>query len=218
MLVFTGIFLLITFDFKIKLKMSRYLIVVFKYLTIFIGMGIFNGCSSNNEDDVLEYQNIYKSLNDNQSRISFKIDDNDFYKSESIFKGHLEMLTGSFTMSYFDQFDSNVMIHFGGQNWNTARPIKSSIKLDNGYSSNVMFGKIINKEEKVGAGYLMYEGLITFKVFTKEKIIIVINGKARKYPKTDEGSPSFDVKASIVCKNPNFDVVDINTKESFYGQ
>ena len=199
--------------------MSKYLMIFSKYLTIFIGMGIFNGCSSNNEEDeALQYQTIYNSLNNNQSKFIFKIDGNDFYQSESIFAGHLEMLTGSFTMSYFDQFDSNVMIHFGGQKWNTARPIKSPIKLDNGYSSNVMFGKITNKEEKVGAGYLMYEGLITFKVFTKEKIIIVINGKARKYPKTDEASPSFDVKATIICKNPSFDVVDINGKESFYGQ
>ena len=199
--------------------MSKYLIIFSKYLTVFIGVGIFNGCSSNNEEEeALQYQTIYNSLNNNQSKFIFKIDGNDFYQSESIFKGHLEMLTGSFTMSYFDQFDSNVMIHFGGQKWNTARPIKSSIKLDNGYSSNVMFGKIINKEEKVGAGYLMYEGLITFKVFTKEKIIIVINGKARKYPKIDEQSPSFDVKATLVCKSPSFDVVDIDGKESFYGQ
>ena len=199
--------------------MSKYLIIFSKYLTIFIGMGIFNGCSSNNEEDeALQYQTIYNSLNNNQSKFIFKIDGNDFYQSESIFKGHLEMLTGSFTMSYFDQFDSNVMIHFGGQKWNTARPIKAPIKLDNGYSSNVMFGKITNKEEKVGAGYLMYDGLITFKVFTREKIIVIINGKARKYPKIDEQSPSFDVKATLVCKNPSFDVVDIEGKESFYGQ
>lgn len=199
--------------------MSKSLIIFFKYLIIFIGVSVFNGCSSNNEEDeALQYQTIYNSLNNNQSKFIFKIDGNDFYQTESIFKGHLEMLTGSFTINYFDQFNSNVMVHFGGQKWNTARPIKSPVKLDNGYSSNVMFGKIINKDEKIGVGYLMYDGLITFKVFTKEKIIIIINGKARKYPKVDEESPSFDVKATLICKNPSFDVVDIDGKESFYGQ
>lgn len=181
-------------------------------------ISIFNSCSSNNKEEDKQYQTIYQSLKDGQSKFIFKMDGNDFYKTESIFTGHLEMLEGSFTMSYFDQFDSNVMIHFGGQKWYEGRPIKATIKLDNGYSSNVMFGRIVNKAEKLGAGYLMIEGLITFKVFTKEKFVIVIEGKAKKYPKVEVSDPSYEVKAIIVSKNPKFDVVDIDGKKSFYGQ
>lgn len=190
-----------------------------KYLMLLSIIGIFNNCSSNTkEEDDKQYQTIYQSLKDNQTKFVVKLDGNDFYSSESIFTGHLEMLLGSFTMSYFDQFDSNVMIHFGGQKWYEARPINSPIKLDNGFSSNVMLGKIINKEEKLGAGYLMSEGIITFKVFTKEKFVIVIEGKAKKYPKVTASDPSYEVKAIIVSKNPKFDVVDIDGKKSFYGQ
>lgn len=219
MLVFTSIFLLVTFDFKIIKVMRKYLNFSLKYLILVSIVGIFNSCSSNNkEEDDKQYQTIYQSLKDNQSKFVFKMDGNDFYKAESIFTGHLEMLEGSFTMSYFDQFDSNVMIHFGGQKWYEGRPITTSIKLDNGYSSNVMFGQIINKDEKLGAGYLMTEGTITFKVFTKEKFVIVIEGKAKKYPKVETTDPSFNVKAMIVSKNPKFDVVDIDAKKSFYGQ
>ena len=198
--------------------MSKCLDFSLKYLIMLIIVGVFNSCSSNNKEEDKQYQTIYQSLKDGQSKFIFKMDGNDFYKTESIFTGHLEMLEGSFTMSYFDQFDSNVMIHFGGQKWYEGRPIKATIKLDNGYSSNVMFGRITNKAEKLGAGYLMSEGLITFKVFTKEKFVVVIEGKAKKYPKVEVSDPSFEVKATIVCKNPKFDVVDIDGKKSFYGQ
>lgn len=199
--------------------MRKNFIFSLKYLLIVIGISVLNGCSSQSkEEDNKQYQTIYQSLKDNQTKFVIKLDGNDFYSSESIFSGHLEMLLGSFTMSYFDQFDSNVMVHFGGQNWFKGRPISSSIKLDNGYSSNVMFGKITNKEEKLGAGYLMSEGTITFKVFTKEKFVIVIEGKAKKYPKVEPSDTTYDVKAIIVSKNPKFDVVDIDGKKSFYGQ
>ena len=198
--------------------MSKCLDFSLKYLIMLIIVGVFNSCSSNNKEEDKQYQTIYQSLKDGQSKFIFKMDGNDFYKTESIFTGHLEMLEGSFTMSYFDQFDSNVIIHFGGQKWYEGRPIKATIKLDNGYSSNVMFGRITNKAEKLGAGYLMSEGLITFKVFTKEKFVVVIEGKAKKYPKVEVSDPSFEVKATIVCKNPKFDVVDIDGKKSFYGQ
>ena len=198
--------------------MSKCLNFSLKYLLILSIISIFNSCSSNNKEEDKQYQTIYQSLKDGQSKFIFKMDGNDFYKTESIFTGHLEMLEGSFTMSYFDQFDSNVMIHFGGQKWYEGRPIKATIKLDNGYSSNVMFGRIVNKAEKLGAGYLMIEGLITFKVFTKEKFVIVIEGKAKKYPKVEVSDPSYEVKAIIVSKNPKFDVVDIDGKKSFYGQ
>ena len=199
--------------------MSKYIKFSLKYFIMLSIISVFSRCSLNNkEQEDKEYQTIYQSLKDNQTKFVVKLDGNDFYSSESIFSGHLEMLLGSFTMSYFDQFDSNVMIHFGSQKWYEARPIRVAIKLDNGFSSNVMLGKIINKEEKLGAGYLMSEGSITFKTFTKEKFVIVIEGKAKKYPKTEVSDPSYEVKAVIVSKNPKFDVVDIDGKKSFYGQ
>lgn len=199
--------------------MTKCLNFSLKYLIMLSIIGISNSCSSSNkEEEDKQYQTIYQSLKDNQTKFVVKLNGNDFYNPESIFTGHLEMLEGSFTMSYFDQFESNVMIHFGGQKWYEGRPITAPIKLDNGYSSNVMVGKIIDKSKKLGAGYLMSEGKLTFKVFTKEKFVIVIEGKAKKYPKVETTDPSFDIKATIVSKNPKFDVVDIDGKKSFYGQ
>lgn len=192
-----------------------------KYLIIVFVISIFNACSSSNEtksEDLKEYQTIYQSLKNNQSKFDIELNGKKFFTSESIFTGHLEIVHNSFTINFSDQYESNMMIHFGGYEWYKEHPVKVPIKLDNSYSSNVMIGRIKNKEEHLGEGYLMSEGLITIKAITKAKIFMLIEGKAKKYPKVDEASPSYDVKGIIVCKNPNIDYLAIDENAAFYGQ
>ena len=189
-----------------------------RYLLVFLVMGIFNACSSTKKEEEPMYQTIYQSLKDNQSKFVFKLDGSDFYNAQSIFTGHLEIVHNSFTINFSDQFDSNVMIHFGGYEWYKEHPVIVPIKLDNSYSSNVMIGRIRDKEKQLGDGYLMSEGTITIKTLTKEKIVIEIEGKAKKYPKVDATSPSFNVKGIVVCKNPTIDFLSIDEKAAFYGQ
>lgn len=198
--------------------MIKYPHLLVKYLLAFLIMGIFNACSSTKKEDEQMYQTIYQSLKDNQSKFVFKLNGSEFYNAESIFNGHLEIVHNSFTINFSDQFDSNVMIHFGGYEWYKEHPVVVPIKLDNSYSSNVMIGRIKDKEKQLGDGYLMSEGTITIKTLTKEKIVIEIVGKAKKYPKVDAESPSFDVKGVVVCKNPNIDFLSIDEKAAFYGQ
>lgn len=197
--------------------MIKHLFLSVKCLLVFITMGIFNACSSNKEDEQM-YQTIYQSLKDNQSKFVFKLNGSDFYNAESIFNGHLEIVHNSFTINFSDQFDSNVMIHFGGYEWYKQHPVVVPIKLDNSYSSNIMIGRIRDKVKQLGDGYLMSEGTITIKTLTKEKIVIEIVGKAKKYPKVDAASPSFDVKGVVVSKNPTIDFLSIDEKAAFYSQ
>jgi len=198
--------------------MIKYFNFSVKSLVVFFILGVFNACSSTKKEDEQMYQTIYQSLKDNQSKFVFKLDGKDFYNSKSIFTGSLEIVHNSFSINYSDQFDSNVMIHFGGYEWYKEHPVIVPIKLDNGYLSNVMIGRIKDKAKKLGDGYLMSEGSITFRTLTKAKIIIEIVGKAKKYPKVDAESPSFDVKGFIVCKNPEIKYADIDEKATFYGQ
>ncbi len=198
--------------------MIKHLSLSVKYLSAFLVLGVFNACSSSNKEDDQMYQTIYQSLKDNQSKFVFKLDGSDFYNAESVFNGHLEIVHNSFTINFSDQFDSNVMIHFGGYEWYKEHPVVVPIKLDNSYSSNVMIGRIRDKEKQLGDGYLMSEGTITIKTLTKEKIVIEIVGKAKKYPKVDATDPSFGVKGTVVCKNPNIDFLSIDEKAAFYGQ
>lgn len=194
----------------------KYLSCSLKYVTFLILMISFLSCSSSEEEEAKMHQTILQSLKDNQSKFNIKLNGDDFYKQESIFNGHLEILEKTFTISYFDQFESNVMIHFGGNKWYAGRPIKIPVKLESGYSSNVMIGRMKDKEKRLGEGYLMAEGFLTFKCFTKEKIIMTLEGKAKKYPKVDAASPSFDVKGTIVIKNPKINFLSVDEKAAFY--
>ncbi len=196
---------------KAKYKMIKYLKLSLNYFFVLIAFGLLNACSTDKHE-----QEVYESLKNNQSKFIFKVDGKDFYPTESIFEGHLEIVEKSFTISYFDQFDSNVMIHFGGPKWYSDRPIRVPIKLINNYTSTLMFGKIKDKEKRLGEGYLMAEGYITFKTLTKDKIILKVEGKAKKYPNVNKEDKDYDVQAIIICKKPKIDFLEINEKEAFY--
>lgn len=187
-----------------------------RYLLSILFVALFLGCKSETPDK--EDENIFKNLKDNQAKFMFKLDGEDFYKTESIFDGHLELYPTTFSLGSFDQFESNVMIHFGGNDIFKSRPMKIPLRIENGHTSQVMFGRIRDKKNNLGDGYLMSEGFITFKTFSKEKIVMSIEGKAKKYPKTYPSDKSYDVSALIVCKKPVIGYIDIDEKSAFYGQ
>ena len=175
---------------------------------------LFLGCKSeipNDEDEV-----ILKKLKDNEAKFIFKLDGNDFYKTESIFDGNLQLYPTTFALASFDQFDSNVMIHLSGNDIFKYKPIKIPLNIENGHTSPVMFGRMKDKQNNLGEGYLMSEGFITFKALSRERIIMKIEGKAKKYPRTKDTDPSFEVSALIVCKKPKVGYADIDEKKTFY--
>lgn len=187
------------------------------WLCYFLGIftiALFVGCTdevSDNQDEV-----IYQSLKENQSKFLLKLDGEYFYKTESIFDGNLQLYPTTFALTSFDQFDSNVMIHFNGKDIYKDRPMRIPMSIEKGNTSTLMFGRMKDKQNNLGEGYLMSEGFITFKAFSKEKIIMKIEGKAKKYPKTKDTDPSFEVSALFVCKKPEVGYIDIDEKKVFY--
>jgi len=194
-------------------RMIQYFKLSFNSLLVLFIFCFVSACSTDRHE-----QEIYNSLKDNQSKFIFKVEGKDFYRPESIFSGHLEIVEKSFTINFFDQFDSNVMIHFGGDKWYANRPIRVPLKLINNYSSTIMFGRIKDKAKRLGIGYLMSDGFLSITALSKEKIIIKIEGKAKKYPEVDEDDPEYDVQAFLVCKKPNIDFLDVNEKEAFFSK
>jgi hypothetical protein len=82
---------------------------------------LVSGCTIS---DKFKADEVYNQLKDDQAKIILKVKGSNFYKQESIFHGHLEIVEKSFTINYFDQFDSNVMIHFGADKWYEEKPLK----------------------------------------------------------------------------------------------
>ena len=200
-------------NFKTFVKMNKSSIYLKCFLLIIV-IGLSSGCSSDVDND--QDEQIFNTLKDNQAKFIFKLDGKDFYKSENIFDSHLELYKTTFSLGCFDQFESNVLIHFFGPNIYSGRPIKVPIILENDHTSTIMFGKIKDKAQNLGEGYLMSEGFITFKALSREKVVMKIEGKAKKYPKTKETDPTFEVSALFVCKKPEMGYIDIDEKKVFY--
>jgi len=174
---------------------------------------LVSGCTIS---DKFKVDEVYNQLKDDQAKIILHIKGSNFYKEESIFHGHLEIVEKSFTINYFDQFDSNVMIHFGADKWYEEKPIKAPIRMFNSSTSTVMFGKIKDKAKRKGEGYLMSQGLLTFKSLNKDKIVIEVVGKAKKYPNVGETDPAFEVEGIIVCKKTKIAFLDVNEANTLY--
>ena len=193
--------------------MNKLFIFLKIYLFVII-LGLFSGCSPDVDND--QDEQILSTLKDNQAKFIFKLDGNNFYKSESIFDSHLELYKTTLSLGCFDQFESNVLVHFYGPNIYSGRPMKIPIILESDHTSTIMFGRIKDKAQNLGEGYLMSEGFITFKAFSREKVIMKIEGKAKKYPKTKDNDPTFEVSALYVCKKPEVGYIDIDEKKTFY--
>ena len=193
--------------------MNKWSVYLKCYLFVMV-IGLSSGCSSEVDND--QDEQIFNTLKDNQAKFILKLNGNDFYKSESVFDSHLELYKTTFSLGCFDQFESNVLIHFYGPNIYGGRPMKIPIILENDHTSTIMFGRMKDKQNNLGEGYLMSEGFITFKAFSREKMVMKIQGKAKKYPKTKETDPSFEVSALFVCKKPEIGYVDIDEKKVFY--
>lgn len=179
-------------------------------------IGIFLLVSGCTISDKYKADEVYNQLKDDQAKIILKVKGTNFYKEESIFHGHLEIVENSFTINYFDQFDSNVMVHFGGNDLFVEKPLKIPVRMFNSYTSTVMFGKIKDKAHRRGEGYLMSQGLLTFKSLNKDKIVIEVVGKAKKYPNVGETDLAFEVEGIIVCKKPKIALLNIKDEKSLY--
>lgn len=162
---------------------------------------VYSSCEK--ESDSSE---IWANLKDNQTAVKLEIDGTEFYKTDEVFNGHLEIKESYFVMNYFSNYESNFILNFSDKNWLKTKEVHGQIM--GAAASNFMFGKVIDKEKNMGAGYLLYDGKILVKEISKSKLVFLIEGKAKKYPKVNETDEDFALKALIVSKNPKIDELD----------
>lgn len=150
----------------------------------------------------VDVENVYNSLEDGQSKVIIKIDTSNFYKVDAIFKGQYQLTDKVFNLNIMDQYGSNLMGHGYEENWAKKNPPKFKGILVGNYASTLMIGKVVDKKKNIGAGYLMSDGYIKFKDLSKEKIVIEINGKLKKYPNVGPEDSTYTVSGYIISKNP----------------
>lgn len=182
-----------------------------KNILIILICSAFFACDSGvNTDEVL------KSLKSGEGKILIKIDGKEYYPKESIFKGELTVLEGFFRTSLFDQFESNVVIAFGGDKWYANKPIKKQVFIDNQVAASVMIGKLINKEKQLGEGFLMTEGEITVMSLSEEKFVMRFDGKLGKYDVQREPEKWNIVEGWIIIKNPKITLQGLKSEEVYF--
>ncbi|MCU0323660.1 MAG: hypothetical protein MUF45_00195 [Spirosomaceae bacterium] len=167
-------------------------------------------------DSSVNTEAVLASLKEREGKILIKIDGKEYYPKSSIFKGELTVLDGFFRTSLFDQFESNVVIAFGGEKWYETKPIKKQVFIDNQVAASVMIGKLINKEKQLGEGFLMTEGEITVMSISEEKFIMRFEGKLGKFDVQREPEKWNVVEGWVIIKKPSIVLQGLKTEQVYF--
>lgn len=143
------------------------------------------------------------SLKSNQAIADLYINNKQFYADDNIFSGNGSSDPLGLKISLKDQFFGNIIISLEGENWQKKMPI--AVKFRDGVSSSAfsgsfLVGKLIDKENQKGEGYMFYEGSIDITEFSSDRFVLTVNGKVKK-PFGDENL--YPIEGNIIWKKPN---------------
>ncbi len=168
-----------------------------KYLYFFSLILLFASCRPKLIDTEFE------KMEEGQTKFLLTINGETFYETDAVFDGNLAVKENYFNMNFLNQHDGNFILNFGDvKNWYDSKTIEG--KLYGSAASNLMIGKVIDKKENKGVGYLMSNGKIIPITISKDKIIFRIEGKLKKYPNVREDDKDFICEGYIISKKPKF--------------
>lgn len=159
---------------------------------------------------------IYASLKPHQAKVLIQFDGTDFYRPESIFTGQVDVYDTFLRLNLSDQFESNIIVSFSGENWYKQKPIKRPIFLDNQVAGSVMIGRLTDKVNRRGEGYLMTDGTISVDALSDDKVVLRLTGKVGKYAFQRIPTKWNTVQGLIVMKNPSLRLRDITRQDVFF--
>ncbi len=178
-------------------------------------LAFFVSCSSPEKNNDKLVDEIYNSLKDGQTKAIIKIDGKEFYPKESVFSSDIIADKTFFRANLFDQFESNLIISFGTERWHATKPYTLRLQETQTIEGSLMIGKILDKEKRTGEGYLMTEGEMTLEAFSKDKCVVIVNGKVGKFEAQSTPEKWLTVEAIIVSKKPKTKLVNL-TEDGLY--
>ncbi len=159
---------------------------------------------------------LYASLKPGQARVQIQLDGANFYPAESQFSGQVDVYDTYMRLNLFDQFDSNIIVAFSGSDWYKEKPIRRQVFLDNQVAGSVMIGRLIDKANRRGEGYLMTDGTITVESLSDNKLVMRLTGKAGKYEFQRIPTKWITVQGLIVIRNPSLRLQHVTRKDVFF--
>ena len=158
---------------------------------------------------------LFQTLKENEAKIVMSIDGKEFYPKESVFLGQALMSDNMMNITLTDQFEGKTIINLGGEKWFASKPITKAITANGPVETSIKMGKIIDKTQMIGEGYMMAEGEITATEFTKDKIVFRIKGKVGKYSDFQQPDKYIPAEGFIVYRKPAVSLGNITEKEVF---
>ncbi|WP_026628610.1 hypothetical protein [Dyadobacter alkalitolerans] len=149
-----------------------------------------------------EEEKMIGALSDNQAKASINIGTKRFYSVQSLFEGAVQFDKEKFNLNISDPMESRIIIGFHKASWYTQLPFTFRVNNENRYDARVMIGKIIDRKERIGEGYVMHEGEITISELSEGKLVMRLNGKCGRYNDIDT-TDLLDLEGLIVFKKPN---------------
>jgi hypothetical protein len=159
---------------------------------------------------------IYNGLKPNQAKAIIQIDGIDFYSPESIFSGKVDVSETFFRTNLTDQFESNIIVSFSGDNWYQQKPIKRQVFMDNQVVGSVMIGKLTDKINRRGEGYLMTEGDIAVETISDDRLVLRLTGKVGRYQFQRTPEKWNTLRGLIVFKKPSLRLQNLTKKEVYF--
>jgi hypothetical protein len=186
------------------MKLAKYLIHLILPFVI--------SCTNNKDNS----EEVLQTLKDRESKAIIKIDGEDFYPAESIFKGNIQVYDNSFRINLNDQFDSNVIFSIASDKWYEQKPVSRQIVLENQAVGSLMVGKMKDRVQRTGEGYLMTRGEMKMKTFSDEKCIIHFEGKISKYEFLQDSTKWSNFEGTLVLKKPEVVLQNITKDKVYY--
>ena len=189
--------------------MKNLLLLTLLFATLF-------SCQKKNDIDQSLIDETLKSLKKGETKILFELDGKPFYQEDHIFKGDVTLFDNLFRFSLFDQYESNVIVAISTNGWYQKKPISKQIIQNDQKTATVMIGKLIDKENNIGEGYLMTEGKIDFISLNKSKTILKITGLVGKYNAQRMPDKWQKLEGYIIQKEPNIILTNLEENQVFY--
>ena len=184
---------------------------VLKSVLVVFVCTVFAACTTENTTE-----SIYKTLKEGQAKVVIRINGEPFYADSSVFTGNVDISDQFFKMNLFDQFESNVIVGFSEPNWYAKHPIERKMVPGSQMQANVMIGKMVDRANRYGTGFLMTEGVVSARSLSEEKIIIHFQGKVGKYSTMNDPQTWSIVEGDIIYKKPKITITDVKKTDVYY--
>ncbi|MFN3589468.1 MAG: hypothetical protein ACK4UP_08800 [Spirosomataceae bacterium] len=189
--------------------MKNLLLLTLLFATLF-------SCQKKNDIDQSLIDETLKSLKKGETKVLLELDGEPFYQEDHIFKGDVTLFDNLFRFSLFDQYESNVIVAVSANEWYQQKPISRQIIQNDQKTASVMIGKLIDKENNVGEGYLMTDGKIDFISLNKSKTVLKIAGLVGKYNAQRMPDKWQKLEGYIILKEPTIILTNVEENQIFY--